>query len=481
MGLGEDGGGRSSSSSAEPTVLGMGMDEVDVHSLDDETKQFVMETHMENIGLFDFLGFDLASLASQYSDYSRLPNVGNAGRRGSGGMGEVGAFITTLKSFVGMGILTLPYAIKKGGYILGPVALCGVAALAHHCMGLLLHLAATMPNRTTSFGALGQQILGRWAKVVVEQCLILTQYGFAIADLIFIVQNVQDVVCFETQGTACPSKESLCVGVLAFLLPFTYLRSLKVLAVPVLMSNVVLLTGLAWVYYCALEQLASEGVGPKVQAFNWEDSPVFFGCAVFSFEGIGLVLPIQFAMAQPERFPVVLRRAMILLGTLFSTFGFICYMAYGADTDDMITQSIPQNKITSFLRLFYCLGIFFTYPIMLFPLYAVTESKYRCLKDSRQCWRRIAFRTVLVILTGVIGMRIPHFGLFLGLIGSAACSLLAFVLPALFHLNRLDRTEATRLGDAKDIAIIVFGVVGGAVSFTVTLKELIAATSGGEE
>jgi len=51
-----------------------------------------------------------------------------------------------------------------------------------------------------------------------------------------------------------------------------------------------------------------------------------------------------------------------------------------------------------------------------------------------------------VIFTGIIGMQIPHFGLFLGLIGSVACSLLAFVMPALFHLKRPDRSDVLARG-----------------------------------
>eukprot|EP00927_Polykrikos_kofoidii_P014516 TRINITY_DN16379_c0_g1_i1.p1 TRINITY_DN16379_c0_g1~~TRINITY_DN16379_c0_g1_i1.p1 ORF type:complete len:486 (+),score=78.47 TRINITY_DN16379_c0_g1_i1:234-1691(+) len=464
----------------EPSVVGASM-EIDIHDLDDETQRFIFETHLENIGVYDFLGFELASLASQYSDYSKLPNVGAA--RGIGGrdkMGAIGAFITTLKSFIGLGVLTLPFAMRKGGIILGPIALLFLAGLSYHCMMLLLDLATSMRSKTVSFGALGNQIAGRKAKIVVENCLLLTQYGFAIADLIFIVENVTDVVCLETRGAACPSKASMCAGVILFLLPLTWLRSLAVLTVPVLMSNGVLLLGISWVYYCAFMQMATEGIAPDIVAFNWGEFPVFFGCAVFSFEGIGLVLPIHFAMAKPSDFPMILRRAMILLTVLFTSFGIVCYAAYGGDTRDMITFNIPKSKITSFLRLFYCLGIFCTYPVMLFPLYQIAESKCQCLQDSRRCWRRVGFRTALVVLSGVIGLQIPHFGLFLGLIGSLACSALAFVLPAVFHLKRPDRENATRLGDAKDICIVIFGIVGGIIAFAVTLSAFFTLPAEGE-
>lgn len=456
------------------TVVGAVMDDmedIDLQSLDDETQRFILETHLENIGFMDFLGFELASLSSQHSGFNSLPNV--AGRARGGGMGTGSAFVTTLKSFIGMGILTLPFATAKGGLILGPLGLVCVAALSHHCMGLLVKLATRTSTR--SFGALASSILGRRAKILVDVCLVLTQYGFAIADIIFIVENVRDVICLETNQSACPGKVAVCAGTLICVLPFTWLRSLQVLTVPVLMSNVVLLCGISWVYYCGFVQLGTHGMAPGIRTFNWAEFPIFFGCAVFSFEGIGLILPIQFAMQQPAHFPKLLQRAMLILGTLFASFGMVGYAAYGLETKDMITFNIPQNKITSFLRLFYCLGVFFTYPVMLFPLYQITETKIRCLRDQRFCWRSIIFRSALVIMTGVIGLQIPHFGLFLGIIGSLACSMLAFVLPALLHFRRKDRGDATRGGDVKDLSIIAFGVVGGLVSFSVTLRDLIHA------
>eukprot|EP00913_Durusdinium_trenchii_P008382 g7874.t1 len=96
----DDGGGA--------TVVGAVMDDmedIDLHSLDDETQRFILETHLENIGFMDFLGFELASLSSQHSGFNSLPNVSD--RRGAGGMGNGSAFVTTMKSFVGMGILSL--------------------------------------------------------------------------------------------------------------------------------------------------------------------------------------------------------------------------------------------------------------------------------------------------------------------------------------------------------------------------------------
>ena len=54
----------------------------------------------------------------------------------------------------------------------------------------------------------------------------------------------------------------------------------QVLTVPVLMSNVVLLCGISWIYYCSFVQLGTNGIAPGIKSFNWAEFPVFFGCSL---------------------------------------------------------------------------------------------------------------------------------------------------------------------------------------------------------
>eukprot|EP00746_Dinoflagellata_sp_MGD_P052968 gnl/MRDRNA2_/MRDRNA2_23391_c0_seq1.p1 gnl/MRDRNA2_/MRDRNA2_23391_c0~~gnl/MRDRNA2_/MRDRNA2_23391_c0_seq1.p1 ORF type:complete len:242 (+),score=17.04 gnl/MRDRNA2_/MRDRNA2_23391_c0_seq1:110-727(+) len=201
--------------------------------------------------------------------------------------------------------------------------------------------------------------------------------------------------------------------------------------------------------------------------------------ALFTFEGIGLILPVQHVMANPGALPGLLKVALVLLATVFVTFGFSCYVAYGEETHSMITFNIEQNKITSFLRLFYCLGLLFTYLLQMFPVYQLLEKKYRCLRGTMKGVKVLTFRSVVVATSGVVAVNIPNFGLFLGLIGAVCCTLLAFILPALFHLKRIDRSDATRQGDIVDMLLIAFGCVGGSIAFVQTLSELFRGGSGG--
>merc|ERR1712137_980357 len=327
----------------------------------------------------------------------------------------------------------------------------------------------------------GRQICGAWGGLAVNASLMVTQMGVCIAYIIFISDNVADVVCHATLGGACPSREHICFGLICWLLPFCMLRSLNLLAVPMLLSNVAILAVVGWVFYCASDRLEKEGFGRDIVPVNWSGLPVFFGCVVFAFEGIGLIMPIQASMQDPKALPGILRLGMLFLCILYTTFGVVCYVCYGKITQAMVTFNIVQSKITSFLRLFYCFAISFSYPVMVFPVFGLVESRFRRLRRPDCCLLRVLLRSGIVFLTAGIAMNVPNFGLFLGLVGSLAASMLAFVLPALFHLKGAKQGKLTRREKVIDVLVVLMGLVAGCIPFTLTLRELMATLSSDEE
>lgn len=54
----------------------------------------------------------------------------------------------------------------------------------------------------------------------------------------------------------------------------------------------------------------------------------------------------------------------------------------------------------------------------------------------QQRWRVFrGFRAAIVLVAALMAMFVPGFGAFISLIGSLACALLAFVIPAFCHLR----------------------------------------------
>lgn len=81
----------------------------------------------------------------------------------------------------------------------------------------------------------------------------------------------------------------------------------------------------------------------------------------------------------------------------------------------------------------------------------------------------------------LFALLIPHFGLFVNLVGAGACTALAFILPVWFHwvLFR-DEAYTSLLPKVKIGAVVVFGVIGGGLSFVLTVVELGKLIGGGE-
>merc|ERR1719158_2206881 len=95
--------------------------------------------------------------------------------------------------------------------------------------------------------------------------------------IIFISENVSQVLCTDSRNPMCPSKNKVAFLTVLCLAPFTFLRSMKTLEIPTLLANVALLGGIMWGYKSAFVGL---GRGPDLVPFNLFGLPIFFGMAV---------------------------------------------------------------------------------------------------------------------------------------------------------------------------------------------------------
>jgi len=73
-------------------------------------------------------------------------------------------------------------------------------------------------------------------------------------------------------------------------------------------------------------------------------------------------------------------------------------------------------------------------------------------------------------------MVVPKFGLFINLIGSFACTALAFIMPVYIY-NKIHADEITHRRKMIHYVLVIFGCICGTISFVVSLKEIIKAFS----
>merc|ERR1712226_1033438 len=104
-----------------------------------------------------------------------------------------------------------------------------------------------------------------------------------------------------------------------------------------------------------------------------------------------------------------------------------------------------------------CFSLFFTFPIMMFLVVETLERRFKIYSNDRV--KGSVVRAISPLVSAFIVLIIPSFSAIMGLIGATCCSLLAFILPAAFHL-KLFKGTLTRTQVITDYFLIAMGVIG---------------------
>lgn len=193
----------------------------------------------------------------------------------------------------------------------------------------------------------------------------------AVTDLIFIAANAHTYFSV--------SREVVVLVCLPFLIGFSLLRHIKQLAYPAMLADLMNFTGLAIVYVTDFSLIDIETIAQgSSSTIKWvaalSSGPFFFGVASYCFGGVGMVLPLENAMANKTHFPRVLKLTIALVTFVFASFGICGYLAFGQATQDLVTLNIEgHGAMASSVKLLICAGLFFAYPMMLFPVFEALE------------------------------------------------------------------------------------------------------------
>ena len=80
--------------------------------------------------------------------------------------------------------------------------------------------------------------------------------------------------------------------------------------------------------------------------------PTAFGSAVFSYEGIAVVLPLKNSMNEPEKFGRVLNFGMTVVTIMYISLGVVGFVTFGEAICGSITLNLPEVRLyTQFIAL----------------------------------------------------------------------------------------------------------------------------------
>ncbi|KAJ8767005.1 hypothetical protein K2173_012514 [Erythroxylum novogranatense] len=360
-------------------------------------------------------------------------------------------------AIVGAGVLGLPYSFKRTGWFMGLLILFSVSFLSLYSMMLLVYTRRKLHLRSRktihSFGDVGFAVCGSFGRFLVDLLVVLSQAGFCVGYLIFIADTLSNIFNHSSSSSFSlfSPKTFYISGCFPFQLGLNSIPSLTQLAPLSIFADVVDLAAMVVVLFDDVSLIFKNR--PQVRAFG-SLSTFFYGMgvAVYAFEGIGMVLPIESEMKDKHKFGGTLASTMLFITFMYGGFGALGYLAFGEQTRDIITANLGPGLVTTLVQLALCANLFFTFPLMMNPVYEIVERRF--WGGSYCVW----LRWLSVLVVSLVGLLVPNFADFLSLVGSSVCCGLGFVLPAFFHILTFKEEMGWMLW-SSDVGIVALGLV----------------------
>lgn len=359
--------------------------------------------------------------------------------------------------------------------------LCLVFVAIICCVSFLMLVKVRLVVRE-SFQDIGKTLFGPYMRLAVLVSVALSQIGFCCAYLIFVSQNIDAVVQTFTKCTFHGIQAKFYIFVpLVILIPLVLIRRMSILSLPSMLANLFIVFGIVYLWYFSIDSLATNGVGPDIQLFNSDDFALFIGTAVFSFEGIGLVIPITESMAEPEKFPRVLAVTITVVAFIFASVGAFCYSAFGSNVQTIVVLNLPVTSgWTITVEILYSLAIILSVPLMLSPASKILENGIFGAKsgsvDTKVKMQKNVLRIVLICACAVISFVVggPNLDKFVSFVGSVACMPLCFIFPAMFHYKACAKTTKEKV---LDIILGVVGILAMLFTLYITIRSWVVQAS----
>lgn len=212
-----------------------------------------------------------------------------------------------------------------------------------------------------------------------------------IALLFFTISNLKDVA----DGIFSLNIDTKYVGIFVFAVtvPLCLVRRIEKFAFTYIFADVLILITAITILIFATIHIKEKGWkwGEEVPIINESTWLTMIGSAIYSFEGVGVVLPILDVCEDHSKFPKILFAVMVTNVVLYTIFGEYCLFVYGGvelKGKPLITMVLPDNSIVYALKGIFCLNVIISISLCAFPANNICEYyAYRNLKNgSLKTW-----------------------------------------------------------------------------------------------
>ncbi|PYI10086.1 transporter [Aspergillus sclerotiicarbonarius CBS 121057] len=349
---------------------------------------------------------------------------------------------------IGVGLLSLPLALKHAGWLLGLIFLL-FAAVTTSYTAKILAKCLDVDRSIVTYADLAYISFGHHARLVTSLLFCLELIGACVALVVLFADSLQALI----PGLSLLQWKIIC-GFMLVPLNFLPLRLLSVTSILGILSctSIVIITCIDGFMKPTAPGSLREPARTYLLPDNWATLPLSFGLIMSPWGGHGVFPNIYRDMRHPQKYGKSLWVTYLFTYSLDCMMAIVGWMMFGDGVRDEVTANVLRTEEYSQV-LSICMIIFIAIipitkvPLNCRPLVATVEvlcglgshpelqTDPKSTKAMLQILAKALIRILVVITIVFMAVLFPSFDRIMALMGSALCFTICIILPLAFYLK----------------------------------------------
>ncbi|CAM6099324.1 unnamed protein product [Calypogeia fissa] len=389
--------------------------------------------------------------------------------------------LNTMNLYVGVGLLSLGFAVKLGGWMsLALLAIIGV--IFAYSAKLICRSFLKVPRSVVpSYPNLGATVYGTPGQLAVMLMGGTEFFGALCLCLIIVWQSITMLlpasplcvgrICF-TPGQVAILGSTLVMLPAVLVRTFSRLTSISISGV----ISSLLLTSVVVIAYAVDPERKQVTPDSKVhETVDWTHLPMAAGIMVISLSGHAGLPSLRRSMINPEHFERCINIAFSCMFLVYATMGGFAYLYFGQATQVLITGNLNEaSSITGFIILrigsfslsvnhaitvLVAMSAYTTIPALVYVIAELVVDIVRGEPTRTPGVGDLIARVIVLVLGYLVAITAYNVLDSVESIVGGVCSVsVSLLLPSLFHF-KIYKKELSRSRKVVVVGMVIFGVI----------------------